>query len=77
VVNGRLCCLGSGQHLKHRFGNGFEVNIRTMLPAAELVLSLARRLADHHAIAPVGNAAHNNPISSFLVKTAAHGEMIQ
>jgi hypothetical protein len=76
VVNGRLCCLGSGQHLKHRFGNGFEVNIRTSLPAAELVLSLARRLADHHAIAPTGSAVRDNPISSFLVNSVANGEVL-
>jgi ATP-binding cassette, subfamily A (ABC1), member 3 len=30
VVNGRLRCLGSSQHLKLRYGNGFEVNIKTM-----------------------------------------------
>ncbi len=29
VVTGRLRCLGSAQHLKHRFGNGLEVNIKT------------------------------------------------
>ena len=28
MVNGRLRCLGSGQHLKHRFGNGYEVDIK-------------------------------------------------
>lgn len=28
MVNGRLCCIGSGQHLKYRFGNGYEVNIK-------------------------------------------------
>lgn len=29
MVNGRLTCLGSSQHLKQRFGNGFEINIKT------------------------------------------------
>lgn len=29
MVNGRLRCLGSATHLKERFGNGFEVNLKT------------------------------------------------
>ncbi len=42
VVNGRLRCLGSAQHLKHRFGNGFEVNIKTLSPSDdELVAFLS------------------------------------
>lgn len=35
VVNGRLRCLGPAQHLKLRFGNGFEVNIKLSAPPAE------------------------------------------
>lgn len=33
MVNGRLRCLGSSQHLKLRFGDGFEVNVKTSIPA--------------------------------------------
>ena len=28
MVNGQMKCLGSSQHLKQRFGNGYEVNIK-------------------------------------------------
>ncbi len=65
MVNGRLCCLGSGQHLKHRFGNGFEVNIRTTLPPTETMLALAQRLATQHAVQGVPGS--ENPIGNFLV----------
>lgn len=75
MVNGSLRCLGSGQHLKHRFGNGFEVNIRTAMPAPEKLLLLAQRLADHNAIAApasqAGAPVSGNPISNFLVNSAA------
>jgi hypothetical protein len=47
VVNGRLQCLGSAQHLKLRFGDGFEVNVKTSLPTHDdlivAVTSLVRR----------------------------------
>lgn len=39
MVNGRLRCLGSAQHLKHRFGNGFEVNIKMQAPTEESLLN--------------------------------------
>jgi len=28
MVNGRLRCLGSAQHLKNRFGDGYTMNVR-------------------------------------------------
>ncbi len=47
VVNGRLRCLGSAQHLKHRFGNGFEVNIKTQHASeremSEILTAMATR----------------------------------
>lgn len=44
MVNGRLRCLGSSQHLKHRFGDGFEVNIKTRTPGEEDLVALSRPL---------------------------------
>ena len=35
MVNGRLRCLGSGQHLKDRHGNGYEIDIKMETPSAE------------------------------------------
>jgi hypothetical protein len=40
VVNGRLRCLGPAQHLKLRFGNGFEVNIKLQAPSQEALSTL-------------------------------------
>lgn len=53
MVNGRLQCLGSAQHLKLRFGDGFEVNIKTELPSDELVIALTRTLISKSALATV------------------------
>lgn len=71
MVNGRLCCLGSGQHLKHRFGNGFEVNVRTAFPTPETLLTLAQRLMDSSALQGPVTVSGNptNPIASYLAKS--------
>jgi ATP-binding cassette subfamily A (ABC1) protein 3 len=50
VVNGRLRCLGSTQRLKNRFGNGFEVNIKTMTPSDEEMTSLLEAIHERTAI---------------------------
>jgi hypothetical protein len=42
--------LGSAQHLKHRFGDGFEVNIRTSAPTEEDVQALAAQIFGSGAI---------------------------
>lgn len=44
MVNGRLRCLGSAQHLKLRFGDGFEVNVKTLSPSAGDIIALAQSL---------------------------------
>jgi len=49
-VNGRLRCLGSGQHLKNRFGSGYEVDIKTKLPDIYAVQTLAQYLIERGAI---------------------------
>mmetsp|Transcript_62430 Transcript_62430/g.122842 ORF Transcript_62430/g.122842 Transcript_62430/m.122842 type:complete len:2323 (-) Transcript_62430:80-7048(-) len=43
MVNGRLRCLGPAQHLKLRFGNGFEVNIKLKSPTQTTLGALLQR----------------------------------
>lgn len=43
MVNGRLRCLGPAQHLKLRFGNGFEVNIKLQSPSSTAIGALLQR----------------------------------
>lgn len=49
MVNGQLRCLGTSQHLKNRFGQGFELEIMTDLPAREAV---SAQLAQLRTTAP-------------------------
>lgn len=44
VVNGRLQCLGSSQHLKARFGGGYEAHFKTREPTEDEIVGLAGRL---------------------------------
>ena len=44
MVAGRLRCLGSGQHLKNRFGNGYEVEVKMKGPIEGAILDLFSRL---------------------------------
>lgn len=50
-VNGRLRCLGSTQHLKHRFGRGFEADIKMHPPsnaeAAEVMQRIVKEDVDN------------------------------
>ena len=46
MVNGRLRCLGPAQHLKLRFGNGFEVNVKLQSPDPAAVGALAHTAVD-------------------------------
>ncbi|XP_064353466.1 phospholipid-transporting ATPase ABCA7 isoform X1 [Dromaius novaehollandiae] len=54
MVNGRFRCLGSVQHLKNRFGDGYTVVVRAGGPGPALVQSLMQRsfpgiaLAERH-----------------------------
>lgn len=43
-VNGRLRCLGSTQHLKHRFGRGFEADIKINPPSDSDVAEVMQRM---------------------------------
>jgi ATP-binding cassette subfamily A (ABC1) protein 3 len=44
MVNGQLQCLGSAQHLKHRFGQGYEVTLKLQTPAEAAVHGLLSRM---------------------------------
>jgi hypothetical protein len=45
MVDGRLRCLGSAQHLKTKYGLGYQVELGLMLPAAQEVASHAALLS--------------------------------
>lgn len=60
MVNGQLRCLGTSQHLKNRFGQGFELEIMTELPSAGAVaahLAQLRAKAPHLVAAGAGESA--------------------
>jgi hypothetical protein len=66
VVNGRLRCLGSSQHLKHRFGNGFEVNIKTLAPTEESLLNALKAVRTQTTVGALANniqTTSSNPLS--------------
>lgn len=65
VVNGRLRCLGSGQHLKQRFGNGYEVDIKTKLATIDDLSPLINQLQRSNIINTLENIDLNahNPLS--------------
>eukprot|EP00981_Chlorochromonas_danica_P003709 scaffold684_cov167-Ochromonas_danica.AAC.8 len=44
MVNGGMQCLGSAQHLKHRFGQGYEVNLKLQDPPEAAVEEILLRL---------------------------------
>ena len=70
MVNGRLCCVGSGQHLKHRFGNGYEVNIKTasvdLTQSQPLLLKLARVILNYEYGHITDGLRRNDSLTSLL-----------
>lgn len=44
MVGGRLRCLGSNQHLKHKFGRGYQCQMKLMDPEPEVVAQLEAAL---------------------------------
>lgn len=62
MVNGRLRCLGSGQHLKNRFGSGYEVDIKTKLPDIYSLQTLAQYLIECGAI-NYSNSSTHSPVN--------------
>lgn len=52
MVGGRMRCLGSAQHLKHRFGTGLTLEVKLRLPAPEAVQELLLKLPGQPAQVP-------------------------
>ncbi|RHY33240.1 hypothetical protein DYB32_001770 [Aphanomyces invadans] len=41
LVSGRLVCLGTAQHLKHKFGRGYTLDIRLRTPSTDQLVGVA------------------------------------
>jgi ABC-type multidrug transport system ATPase subunit len=52
MVGGRMRCLGSAQHLKHRFGTGLTLEVKLRLPAPEAVQEILLKLPGQPAQVP-------------------------
>lgn len=61
-MNGSLRCLGSGQHLKQRYGDGYEVDIKIKFASIESMSVLANQLVEAGIIKPNNGAAELSPI---------------
>lgn len=55
MVNGKLKCLGSSQHLKHKFGNGYEINIKIGQPTLKAMMSLYKILINNQKLCQISN----------------------
>jgi len=44
MVNGNLKCIGTSQHIKNKFGGGYEIEVKMTNPSQEEVNELAGRL---------------------------------
>jgi ATP-binding cassette, subfamily A (ABC1), member 3 len=71
MVNGSLRCLGSGQHLKQRYGDGYEVDIKLNFASVESMTLLATQLNDAGLITLEGSV-NTSPIHD--TEAAAAGE---
>lgn len=43
MVDGTFKCFGSAQHIKNKFGDGYEVEIKISIPSSEELMGLARQ----------------------------------
>ena len=43
MVNGTFKCLGSAQHIKSKFGKGYEIEIKTLLPDASRIEEMRKQ----------------------------------
>ncbi|CAB1096317.1 ABC [Ectocarpus sp. CCAP 1310/34] len=55
MVNGRLRCLGSTQHLKHRFGSGFEADMKLQPPSTAAATEVMQLLMAHGVANIIGD----------------------
>jgi len=44
MVNGNLKCIGTSQHIKNKFGGGYEIEVKMKIPTQEEVNELTERL---------------------------------
>ena len=73
MVGGALQCLGSIQHLKSKFGRGFQCEVRVQPAAADIVSALAERAAAQLRGAASGRAGEV-PASRLPDACAAMGD---
>ena len=60
MVNGKLQCLGSSQHLKNRFGDGYELDLKTLAPTeADLDALFQKLLRAGVAVRCAGGTTYN------------------
>lgn len=43
MVDGELKCLGSIQHIKNKFGKGYEIECKTNIPPSSLIDEIMQR----------------------------------
>eukprot|EP00742_Colponemidia_sp_Colp-10_P006712 GILJ01007195.1.p2 GENE.GILJ01007195.1~~GILJ01007195.1.p2 ORF type:complete len:426 (+),score=82.94 GILJ01007195.1:1417-2694(+) len=46
MVGGRMRCLGTAQHLKHKFGQGYELDMKTQLPTEASIQHLLSQISN-------------------------------
>jgi hypothetical protein len=63
MVNGKLKCLGTSQHLKYKFGNGYEINIKLSQPTLKAMMTLYKILINNQTLYQISNfIANYNPL---------------
>jgi ABC-type multidrug transport system ATPase subunit len=70
MVNGRLCCLGSSQHLKSKYGSGYQIEISTNKFDDESTAALRAFL---NGLAPMGGGE----TTSAMKFTEWHGGQVK
>ncbi|CAH1785688.1 unnamed protein product [Owenia fusiformis] len=66
MVNGKFKCMGSIQHLKNRFGDGYTVSIRVKGPSFERNILMVQRYFDRNFPEAVPKELHHNIVQYEL-----------
>lgn len=66
MVNGRLRCLGSAQHLKNKYGDGYTMLIRVRSTASERDVNAIKHFVSRH----LPNAQYKVSFVCFFFKCA-------
>ncbi len=45
MVNGNLQCLGTSQHIKNKFGGGYEIEVKMELPSKEQIVEAIKKVS--------------------------------